>query len=102
LQATENFRVANNYYIHFTRDSVRQVINEEGVVDLSASVTLDELFNVFKSWYKDQQFGNKIPNKTEFKENIEGIWKEKADYDKKWYGIQLISQANTLGSLLSF
>lgn len=74
LQATENFRVANNYYIHFTRDSIKRMVTATGEPDYTAFVTLDELFNTFRKWYGDQQFRAKMPNKTEFRK----IW--------KWYG----------------
>jgi phage/plasmid-associated DNA primase len=102
LQATENFRIANNFYIHYTRDCIKPVINERGEVDNSAFVSLDELFNTFRKWYTDQQFRAKMPNKTEFKENLEIIWRKKADPENKWYGLRLNNQASTIQSLLSF
>lgn len=105
LQATENFRVANNFYIHFTRDCVKQALDSEGHPDMTASVTLDDLFNDFRKWYQDQQLKGKIPTKTEFKENIQIVWKIKADPDNKWYGMKRLmasSAVNTLSSLLSF
>jgi phage/plasmid-associated DNA primase len=102
LEATENFRVANNYYIHFTRDCVKPVLDNNGIIDTSIPCSLDELFNTFRKWYTDQQFRAKMPNKTEFKENLEIIWKQKADPEHKWYGIRLNTQANTIQSLLSY
>lgn len=102
LQATENFRIANNFYIHYTRDCVKPVLDGNGLIDLSAFVSLDELFNTFRKWYTDQQFRAKMPNKTEFKENLEIVWKQKADPDNKWYGLRLNNQASTIQSLLSF
>ena len=102
LQATENFRVANNFYIHFTRDSIKYVLKIDGSQDLTAFVTLDELFNTFRKWYADQQYRAKMPNKTEFKEDLEMVWKQKADAENKWYGLQLNNQANTIQSLLQF
>lgn len=103
LQATENFRVNNNIYIHFTRDCVKQVLTPTGEVDQTVVVHLDELYNSFKHWYtKDQQFRGKVPTKTEFKENIEIVWKSKADENNRWYGLRPNTQANTIASLLSF
>lgn len=102
LQATENFRVANNFYIHFTRDCIKAVLDSSGQVDQTAFVTLDDLFNAFRKWYKDQEFKAKQPNKTEFKENLQVVWKQKADSENKWYGIRLNSQASTLSNILTF
>lgn len=102
LQATEAFRVANNFYIHFTRDNLKAVLTSSGEVDNTAFVSLDELFNTFRKWYSDQQFRAKMPNKTEFKENLEIVWKQKADGENKWYGLRLNTQASTIQSLLSF
>ena len=102
LQATETFRVANNFYIHFTRDNIKTVLTVAGDVDNTAFVTLDELFNSFRKWYADQQFRAKMPNKTEFKENLEIVWRQKADPENKWYGLRLNTQASTIQSLLQF
>lgn len=102
LQATENFRVANNFYIHFTRDCIKPVLTPTGEIDRTAFVTLDELFNAFRKWYKDQEFRVKQPNKTEFKENLQIVWKQKADSENKWYGIRLNTQASTIANILMF
>jgi phage/plasmid-associated DNA primase len=102
LQATENFRVMNNFYIHFTRDCITTVINETGDMDMTAQVGLDELFNSFKQWWKNQEFPGKVPTKTEFKGELETTWKTKADAENKWYGLRLNEQKNTIESLLSF
>lgn len=102
LEATENFRVNNNYYIHFTRDCIKQVFTPTGKIDNTAVITLDELFNAFRKWYGEQQFRTKMPTKTDFKEELQITWKQKADSENKWYGLQLNTQANTIQSLLSF
>lgn len=101
LQATENFRVQNNFYIHFTRDNIKPVLDKEGNPDNNAFVTLDEAFNCFRRWYGDQMYRLKVPNKTEFKENIEIVWKSKGSPENKWFGIQLNTPAATLQDLLS-
>ena len=100
MEATENFRVANNFYIHFTRDCVKQEKLQSGEPDLQYRVTLDELFLSFKKWYADQQFRAKMPTKTEFKENIEVLWKTKCDHEYKWYGVRLLTAATNISSLL--
>lgn len=102
LEATENFRVSNNFYIHYFRDSVKPVLTVNGLPDTTAEVTLDELFNTFRKWYHDQEFRTKMPTKTEFKENYEKVTKCKASPENKWFGIRLNTQANAMASLLSF
>lgn len=103
LQATENFRVQNNIYIHFTRDCIVQAIdphtqqkNEE------SSVELRELFNTFKNWWAGQELPGKKPTITEFKENLEITWKTKADGENKWYGLRLNIQKKEIESILTF
>ena len=105
MTATENFRVANNFYIHFLRDCVKPALNIDGSADLTANVTLDELFNDFRKWFQDQQLKGKVSTKTEFKENLQIVMKVKADPENKWYGVKRLmapTATNTLASLLSF
>jgi len=102
LKATENFRVQNNFYIHFTRDCLSSVITETGNTDMTAQVSLDELFNTFRQWWKGQELPGRIPNKTDFKGELETTWKVKADSQNKWYGMRMNDQNSTIQSLLSF
>ena len=114
LQATEQFRTNNNYYIHFTRDNIRKAtvysedLDEEGnpieVTDVNARVSLDDLYLRFREWYSGQSFKDKIPPKSEFKDDIERTWRVKAsigeDNRSYWNGIELTSQKATIGSIL--
>lgn len=100
LQATDAFRISNNKFIHFIRDSIIQVVSSNGTPDMSARVGLDELYSSFRKWYNDQQYREKIPNKSEFKENIEMIWRQKGDENNSWGGIRL-NQPSSLVNLLS-
>jgi len=103
MQATENFRVQNNIYIHFTRDCVVEALHPETRQrDEKASVELRELFNAFKNWWAGQELPGKKPTITEFKENLEITWKTKADAENKWYGLRLNIQEKQIQSILSF
>ena len=103
LEATSNFQIANNFYIHFTKDCFKVALKADGTIDTSAVITLDEIYGDFRKWYADQQFRERIPVKSEFKENIQLIWKVKADVDNKWYGyIRLNAQRNAVATLLTF
>ena len=102
MEATENFRVNNNFYIHFTRDCLKQVVTPSGAAEMNAFVTLDELYTHFTKWFNQQQFNVKVPNKTDFKDEIQTTWKQKADGENKWYGLQFNVQASTVQSLFIY
>lgn len=100
--ATENFRVQNNFYISFLRDSTRVIVDSEGKPDATALVSLDELYGAFSKWFKSQSLSIMLPKKPEFKSNLETILKQKADAEMRWFGFQLINQASTLQQILTF
>ncbi len=91
LTATEAFRVSNNKFIHFTRDCIVQVLDINGIPDGNARVSVDEMYNAYRKWYADQQYREKIDNKSAFKENIETTWRIKVDAHNGWAGIRLNS-----------
>lgn len=80
-----------NLYRNFIEDNIK-MIYENGAPDKDSFVTLDELWSVFREWYKDQAFKSKCPNRREFKDNLESLWCEKADKENKWYGIKITSR----------
>ena len=100
MQATENFRVTNNFYIAYFRDCIKAALADGGAIDDRAFITLDEMYAKFREWYKDQQRREKVPIKSEFKKNIQLVMKVKADPDNKWYGLQMIETKNSFASLL--
>lgn len=101
LEATEAFRVSNNVYIHFAKECTTEVVMPNGEVDVSAFVVLDDLFAAFRRWYRDQQFSARQPTKSEFKDNMQIVWRQKLDADNRWYGRRL-NQASAIQSLLVF
>lgn len=102
-ESTERFRIASNYYIQFTKEKVKQVLDLQGMPDQTATVSLMDLFNCFRNWFKLEQIKTKMPDKLTFKQNIELIWKEKATSDEKWIGYRIEGNEMkaTMGSLLS-
>ncbi len=102
-ESTEKFRIASNYYIQFTKEKVKPVLNLQGMPDTNAVVTLIDLFNAFRNWFKTEQIKTKMPDKATFKQNIEIIWKEKADANERWLGyrIEMPEAKPTMGGLLS-
>ena len=90
--------INSNDYIRFFRDNIKPVYTVDGLLDNTFVVTLDELFNTFCKCYYDQEFGTKLPTKTEFKE----IAKCMLDFENKWYGVRLNTQASAMSSILDF
>lgn len=74
-------------YIKFYRDSIKS--------DITAFITLNELFNEFRGWRQDHKYTDKMPTKTEFKENFNKASEIKADTQNKWHGIKFTNQQNT-------
>jgi phage/plasmid-associated DNA primase len=91
-QATDSFRISNNKFLHFTRDCVQQVVGLDGQVDGTAFVHLDDMYNAYRRWYNDQQYREKIDNKSQFKELLEMVWKQKAP-NNVWAGLRLTATA---------
>lgn len=88
-ESTERFRVSSNFYIQFANEKVRPVINLQGEPDVNAVVTLTELYNAFRNWFKNEQIKTKQPDKYTFKQNFEIITKVKASADDKWFGYRI-------------
>jgi len=96
MVATENFRIMNNQFIAFLADSVKSVLNLQGVPDANATVTLNELYEAYKNWFKGEGLRGKPVTRSDLRSNLEIIWKQKMA-DGKWSGIALIQHAPSGG-----
>ena len=65
-------------------DVYRQFVEECLVEDKKASISLPELYNLFKTWYRDSLPNHPIPVKNELKEYFCKVWGEIAS--NKWKG----------------
>lgn len=116
LQATENFKINNNYFIHYVRDNLKRAERDTGETniegqpiierDMTAFVSLDDMYAKFRPWYKDQQFKDVIPTKVQFKEGMEAAWKTKfeqsADGKYIWLGMVFNVSESLLNSAILF
>lgn len=65
-------------------DVYRQFVDECLVAEKNSSITLPELYNLFKGWYRDSLPNHPIPVKNELKEYFNKIWGEISK--NKWKG----------------
>jgi P4 family phage/plasmid primase-like protien len=74
--ATEIYRRQNDIY--------RQFIEESIIEDPNKSMSLAELYNLFKDWFKESLPGHTVPVKNEIEEYFVKIWG--TPEGKKWKG----------------
>ena len=79
ILATDNYRKNNDIY--------KQFIEEQIVKENSSRISLKELYNVFKDWYKESVSVSNIPNKNDIRECFIRLW---GPLDKqKWKGYKI-------------
>jgi P4 family phage/plasmid primase-like protien len=78
-QATAEYRRQNDIYRQFV---------EESIIEDDATITLTELYAVFKEWYKEGWPNNTLPIKNEVKEYFEKIWGS-PEKGLKWSGYRV-------------
>jgi P4 family phage/plasmid primase-like protien len=77
--ATEIYRKQNDIY--------RQFIDESIAEDPTKYISLIELYNIFKDWFKDSLPGHTLPNKNEIEEYFCKLWGNPQS-GKKWKGFR--------------
>jgi len=75
--ATEIYRRQNDIYKQFMEESI--------IEDETKFISLVELYNLFKEWFKDSLPGNTIPVKNEVEDYFTRIWGALST-GKKWKG----------------
>lgn len=77
ISATEQYRKQNDIYMQFIEESI--------VEDANSIISLLELYNIFKDWFRTSMPGFSIPVKNDIEEYFTKLWgsPEKA---KKWKG----------------
>jgi len=78
--ATEFYRKQNDIY--------RQFIDESIIEDKDKTITLSEVYNMFKDWFKDSLPGQSVPVKNEIEEYFTRIWGT-PETGKKWKGYRM-------------
>jgi P4 family phage/plasmid primase-like protien len=75
--ATEIYRKQNDIYRQFIEESITE--------DPIKYMSLTELYNLFKEWFKDSLPGHSLPNKNEIEEYFCKLWGT-TEAGKKWKG----------------
>lgn len=79
----EKVRIATEYYKK-QNDIYRQFIDERIVADPTKSLSLTELYNMFKEWFRESLPGLTLPLKIDVEECFSKIWG--SPQGKKWQG----------------
>lgn len=82
--ATEIYKKQNDIYKQFTDESI--------VEDKKSEMSLMELYNIFKSWFRESLPGYTMPVKNEIEEHFTKLWGH-PDQTKKWIGYKQLRQA---------
>jgi hypothetical protein len=77
--ATEIYRKQNDIYRQFIEESIAE--------DQTKYMSLTELYNLFKEWFKDSLPGHTLPNKNEIEEYFCKLWGN-PESGKKWKGFR--------------
>jgi phage/plasmid-associated DNA primase len=78
--ATAIYRKENDIY--------RQFIEESIVEEKNKSISLSELYNQFKEWFRNSLPNHNLPIKNEVEEYFCKLWDE-PKRGKKWYGYRV-------------
>ena len=82
MQATMIYRENNDIFYQF--------INEKYVVDKKdkEEITLSQIYEIFKIWFRESFPNLKVPTKNELKEDLSVRWKEHMKKSGKFYHIR--------------
>jgi phage/plasmid-associated DNA primase len=87
IDTTEAYWRENDVYAQFAADCITEVIRD-GVRDNSARVSLNQVYDEFKNWYKNSFPALKIPTRPVVKSELVSRWGKLAG--KYWFGIKII------------
>lgn len=81
-QYTEEYLQQSNTYLKFVKDCVKQNLSDK-------SVSVNNMYDAYRCWFKDNYFSNKIPDRSIFKSEISNILgKSIGDH---WNNVDLIT-----------
>lgn len=90
---TEKYWRDNDIYMQFTGDAIVNAITENGEQDLSARLTLNEVYAEFKAWYRDAFPGARAPERPTVRNELIQRWGPM--HGNSWYGIRIsVEQGN--------
>ncbi len=88
-ETTDAYWRDNDVYAQFAADTIQEVYTESGERDPSSRVTLTEIYDQFKSWFRDAFPGTKLPERTIVRSELTSRWGRMIG--NAWHGIQIIN-----------
>jgi P4 family phage/plasmid primase-like protien len=88
--ATALFRKNNDIYRQFVEEALVQVPSDNTVV-----LTITDLYNRFKSWFRESFPGTSLPNKEEVKRHFHNIWRKNETSHSSWTGYRVRNESDT-------
>ena len=80
LAYTKSYQQKNDFYMEFAEDIIEETENKKDIVKI------EELYNMFKNWYKESQGDSKCPARKNLKEYIERRY---GKYNNGWRNIKI-------------
>ncbi len=78
---TEAYRLRNDIYAQFVQESIME--------DAKGSITLSEVYAIFKEWHKESLPNHNIPIKADLKEQLVRRWGEPSVKESRWKGYRI-------------
>ena len=94
--ATDIYKKNNDVFLQFIDDSI--------VADASTGIQLQEMYVVFKEWYKDSFPNKSVPTKNDLKEQITRRWKNNVSIKNgsAWSGYRLRNSQDDMNDMQKF
>jgi len=96
---TNEYWQSNDIYAQFAAETIQPVINEQGQYDTNAQLTLTDIYEEFKQWFRSTFPGkNSIPGREIVKREFVSRWGRM--HGNHWLGIRLVPKSNIGGGPL--
>jgi phage/plasmid-associated DNA primase len=87
-EATKEYWEQTDMYTQFTNECIQQALKPDGTRDPSAKMTLSEVYDEFKHWFRSSYPGDKVPQRTLVRGELEQRWGKLTR--SSWYGIRTL------------
>lgn len=89
IEQTEDYFKRTDIYAQFLSESITNVKNQKGEIDEKAKLSIQEIYNEFKIWYRSAFPDGKIPSRTDVRSDLISRWGPTTN--NCWLGIKLLS-----------
>ena len=95
-ETTETYWKENDTYASFVADCIKDAVDADGKCDMTAKVTLSEVYTEFKAWFRDAFPGIKVPERTIVRAELTSRWGKL--YGPFWYGIRIAKEGEVISA----